>query len=1057
MALVAAVSVAPGCRPGSALGNRYNNFRAFYNTYYNASRSLEQGEEALQNDTAPVDRSELVRVFPVTTGGAGGPFEDAVEKSAELLRNRPTSKWADDALLVIGKAYFYQRNFAGAEQKFRETIDAVEATGDRRLGDEAEFWLGRTYAATERYDEGVEVLQNGLAREDVDRRWRSRMRLALGELYALAERWDEAAEVLREGAAEVGGGALAARAYMLLGQVEEYAGRYDAAAEAYAEAVGESPAFELGYAAAVNRALVVGLDGGDPDEALRLVGRMQGDDKYYQQRGELALVRARLLAAGGRTGEARRQFLDVLYDPELDGQRVRGAAHYRLGEFYRDALGDYVRASAHFDTAATALREPPPEALPSRAAVLGVQQEARTYSALAETARRVEEADSLLALGALSEEAFAARVEAIEAERLRVYEQEQRELDAERAAQAFSGEGTRFEDGQPRPQPGRTVPGAAEAGFLDFRNPASVQAGLIAFEQRWGSRPLVPNWRRRAAIGATGVTTTVGTGQPGALANSASLASGLPRLDISRVPRTPAKREELNTELAQLRYELANAFFLSLGRADTAAVLYRQILDETPDVPAAVRARYALAEIERGAGREDAARPLYEGVVGADPEGDLGRASRVRLGVDEDRPAPTATEVETSAAYDAVRARWRGGAPREAAAAFVALGDADPDSASAARAYLAAAAAYAEWADGDSLALTGPLPADVVSSVLVRVPAEAPVGASFGTVQADAEPDAVFDEGGAEPAAPPLPRPQRRAVDSLSVPAYVTALDDEDPAPDSSAAERDAEPPSPAGPGGAADAQVVPAPAPPRPPDGGGAAAPPDSSGRPDPAAFTLRDHLRALAALYPGTPYATRAAALQAGLPAPVVESSAGAAPADPAPADPFAALRPDAAPAPDSLATPPSGPPDVPPGAPPRDEPSDVPSDPSVAEGGVGETDAGEPVAGEPVALRPELQGTAPIDPSAGGVTWRLRTLSIPTEGAALERGLRRQGFRVATVTDGSAFYVVLGQFDTEADAEATREALPAWARARSEVVPLSDFSVVPRSEGGAGDFGP
>ena len=1019
VALVAALLVAPGCRPGTALGNRYNNFRAFYNTFYNASRSLEAGEEALQNDAVAVDRSALLRVFPVTTGAGGGAFEDAVEKSAELLRDRPTSKWADDALLVIGKAYFYQRNFAGAEQKFRETATAVQATGDTRLGDEAQFWLGRTYAATERYDEGVAVLQEGLAREDVDRRWRARMRLALGELYALAERWDEAAEALREGAAEVDEGDLAARAYVLLGQVEEYAGQYAAAADAYTEALGERPPFELAYAAELGRALVLGLDAGETDRALGLVDRMRGDDKYYERRGELALVRARLLAGAGRTAEARSLFRDVLYDPDLDGQRVRGEAHYRAGEFYRDALGDYVRASAHFDTAATVLQEPPLGTLPSRSAVLGVGQQARTYAALAETARRVEEADSLLALGALSDDAFAARVEAIEAERLRTFRLEQRRLEAERAAQAFSGEGDRFGDAPASSAPSAPPGGGGAAdGFLSFRDPNTVQAGLVAFQQRWGSRPLVPDWRRQAAVSASALASGVGGAGAGTFDAASAIGAGPPPLDVSRVPRTPAKREELNTELAQLRYELANAFFLSLGRADTAAVLYRRILDDTPDLPAAVRARYALAEIERGAGREDQARPLYEEVAAADPDGPLARASRARLGLADDRPAPAVTE--TSAAYDAVRARWRGGAAREAAAAFVALADADPDSAVAARSYLAAAAAYAEWAAGDTLALTAPLPTDLVSDVLralPRAPAAPPrpppvAGDSLGGVE-DVEPSA--------PVAPPLPRPQRRSADSLNVPAYVTVTAPDDAAPEDSVA-------------AAASVEAPPA-APVDTLGTGGVGAPADTSGvlteagvptppASDPDAFTLRDHLYAVSALYPGTRYAARADAMRAALPTP----PAGGA------ADPLAALRPapedpDAAPV-DSLATPPAD------------------------EGGAADEVADAVAEAEPF---PGLRGVEPIDPSAGGATWRVRTLSIPTEGAALERGLRRAGFRTAVVTDGSAFYVVVGQFETEAAAEATREALPSWARGRAEVVALGDFSVVPRSGGEGGDFAP
>merc|ERR1711969_46335 len=252
---------------------------------------------------------------------------------------------------------------------------AAELVEDRRLGDGARFW-------------------------------RARMQLALGELYARAGRWDEAAGTLREGAPEEGDADIAARAFVLLGQVEEHAERWDEAAAAYTEALRRRPDYELSYAAEVGRALVVGIEAGRTDEALAAVRAMRSDDKNYDRRGELALVEARLRAAAGETQRARSLFRDVLYDEALAGQRVRGETHYRLAELYRDAMGDYVLASAHFDTAATALRAPISDVRPPRGAILDVADEARTYNALAETARRIAEVDSLLALGALSDEDF---------------------------------------------------------------------------------------------------------------------------------------------------------------------------------------------------------------------------------------------------------------------------------------------------------------------------------------------------------------------------------------------------------------------------------------------------------------------------------------------------------------------------------------------------------------------------------------------------------------------------------------------------------------------------
>ena len=994
----------PGCRSGSALHDRYNDFRAYYNTYYNASRALEDGEQTLARTTA-VDRGQLIDVFPTPeAGGTSGPFQEAIDKSADLLRERPTSKWADDALLVIGKAYFYQRNLAGAEQKFRETMAAAEIAGDRRLGDEARFWLGRTYAAGDRYDEGVAVLEQGLADADGDRRWTGRMRLALGELYARAGRWDAAADALREGAEPEGDADVAARAYVLLGQAEEHAERWDAAADAYAQALERNPDYELAFAAQVGRALVLGLDAGQTDRAVQDVRQMRADDKNYERRAELALAEARLRASAGERGPALALFRSVLYD---DGARaqgpVAGEAHYRLGEFYRDALDDYVRASAHFDSAATTLRSPAVGRRLARGAIVGVGDQARTYAVVASAASRIAEADSLLALGALDETAFRARIDAIEVGRRRVFLEEQRRLDAARTAAAFQeGGGVVFTgDGGATARP--RVPGGAPSGqaggFLSYRDPASVQAGRIAFEQRWGTRPLVPNWRRRAAVLAGDVASTQGlvsdrgTGGLG-------LGDGPPPLDLSRVPRTPAKREELTVQLAGLRYELANAFFLSLGRPDTAAVLYRTILSETPGAPVAARARYALAEIERAAGRDAAARPLYQAVAEADTTA-IGRASRVRLGMD----APVqAGPVETSAGYDAARARWRSGDPVGAARDLAALADADPAAEIAPRAYFAAAAAYVEGTGTDTLALARPLPPGLVSAVLLEASGAPPAGdapplaadetplAAGDAPPADEAPadDPVLDGGG-------LPRPARGTgapaqVSPGSLPVSVARPTGTRPQPRPRVVD--------VGPLAAADS-----------------------------ASFTLRHYLAALAGLYPGTPYAPRALALAATLPRPEA----------PAPG----------APAPEPSASVPL--------------PSELPADAASSQGAVAQTSpAPEPVPSPravPVAtpVGAGLRGAEPLDPAAGGFTWRVLRVTLAEEAMPVVGLLAGSGYRAAVLEDEATgeTVVAVGRFDTAEAAAAVRTELPAWAQVRAEVVPLDGLRVVGAGAGPDGDL--
>jgi len=1059
-----------GCRSGTALHSRYNDFRAYYNAYYNAERKLEEGEETLQARNQKVDRGRLVELFPTGTAtGRSGTFQETVDKSAELLRDRPGSKWADDALLLIGKAYFYQRNFVGAEQKFRETTQAAEVRNQPRLADEARFWLGRTFAATERYDDGVAVLQDALAQTEIDPRWRAQIQLALGELYGRAERWEEAAAAIREGIATVGDRELAARAYLLLGQVEEASGNWDAAADAYALAARRAPAYELQYAARLNEALVLGLDAGRADEALVRIRAMRRDDKNFPQRAEVELAWARIQTASGDATGASRRFRNVLYDETLAGGQVRGEAHYRFAEFYRDTAKDFVRASAHFDTAATALPALPDASVRlSRAAIQDSRRVAETFTSIAETSQRMAEIDSLVALASLSDEDFEARMVEIEAERLRVFIEEQRQTNQLRANEAFRNTDTSARTASQ--QEGGRGPGQPNlAGFLGHREPTTLQSGQIAFEQAWGDRPLVPNWRRRVAIEASAIAIA---GQTGEAQSQSRLPTGQgpPPLDLSNVPRTPAQQQRLGVEMAELRYELANALFLSLGRADSAVVLYQQILGETPDAPVAPRARYALAEVEYAAGRTEAATPLFQDVIDADPESELARAARIRLGI-----APVGESEEPSDVADrsvgqfsAARLQWGEGDPLGAMMAFIALGETDPDAPGAPRAFLAGAAAYADFARGDSLLLMAALP-DSLAPALFRDTTETELAtdemeASEDTVSVDAQLEDVDL----------LPSGTRRVSDEEAVdvddemlrrrqaPRPVEAeevnvdedMDAEDK--DRGAIDEDVDPPL--------QREV-----PPEPVDrqleedleieadslSGSVEAVrtdsllasimesdsllvsedstvvldslvpldslaladslrADSLRVPEPPAFTLADYLDALVERYPGTIEAEQAQALSAALPR--LEPLTPSEGAEPEAEEEVAIAAPDT-PEPDDDADPPVVP--------------------------------GRPVA-SPIDLDASPYGTfgsQPINLAAGGFSRRTNGLADVAEASELVRQLVEEGFRAAVGTDGEDIFVVVGQYPSDKDLAIASAELPAATLgAGTGIVRLEDIELLP-----------
>ena len=249
-----------GCGSSSFLGRRMDNFTAYYNTFYNARQAYKTGYKAIERKDEPVDRDRYLPLFIRPSGNtANREFENAIVKSADILREHENSKWVDDALLLIGKSYFYQENVVGALQKFREVIDRKSD-----LEDEARFWFARTLIISRSYDEASMFLQESLAREGIQEKWTASFRLALGELYVQRSEWELAADALAAGLDEAKDKELAGRAQFLLGQIYETMDEPENATEAYRRVRRFNPRYELDFAARLSAIRVVSQAFGKP-------------------------------------------------------------------------------------------------------------------------------------------------------------------------------------------------------------------------------------------------------------------------------------------------------------------------------------------------------------------------------------------------------------------------------------------------------------------------------------------------------------------------------------------------------------------------------------------------------------------------------------------------------------------------------------------------------------------------------------------------------------------------------------------------------------------------
>ncbi|TVQ65907.1 MAG: hypothetical protein EA363_13410, partial [Balneolaceae bacterium] len=247
--IIAFVLIVPflvqGCT--GMLKSSWRDFNAYFNTYYNAKTSYERGVELQEQQEITINPERPIRVHPTPRRAGLSEFEHAAQKSGDVIRFHPRSRWVDNAIMMIGKSYFYQQRYFSADQKF---VELLANTSDPALRQEAIFWRGRAALELENYMEGINYIQSRLFSTEFewDRRLEADVRMIIAQLLVARGEYEEAVEYIAEALPNIRSRRLEMRAWFLNGQLLESLERYDEAYEAYRRATHQSnPNYDLIY------------------------------------------------------------------------------------------------------------------------------------------------------------------------------------------------------------------------------------------------------------------------------------------------------------------------------------------------------------------------------------------------------------------------------------------------------------------------------------------------------------------------------------------------------------------------------------------------------------------------------------------------------------------------------------------------------------------------------------------------------------------------------------------------------------------------------------------
>ncbi|KPL07521.1 hypothetical protein AMJ86_04265, partial [bacterium SM23_57] len=150
---------------------------AYFNAFYNARKNFREAEK------------ENRQIIQEQTGRPQTQkYNSAIESAARLLQNYPDSKWADDALLLMGKAYYRIQQYNRAQRKFEELFANHP---DSPLIPEGKYWWSLTIKEMGKFQDGIDQLRSLLG-SDIPRDLDSKVRFSLADMLFEEESFEKA-------------------------------------------------------------------------------------------------------------------------------------------------------------------------------------------------------------------------------------------------------------------------------------------------------------------------------------------------------------------------------------------------------------------------------------------------------------------------------------------------------------------------------------------------------------------------------------------------------------------------------------------------------------------------------------------------------------------------------------------------------------------------------------------------------------------------------------------------------------------------------------------------
>ncbi len=541
------------------LNRAYHNTTARYNGYFNAKEKVKEGLASL-NGSHQEDYLKVLPIYIYGDEGAAKSIESQMKTAAEKCEkviywhampnprhkikrkqkdgnnstklqvkyNKPEyCKWIDDNWLLMGKTFFYRRDFVKAKELFEYVSREYKVSASRY---EAMLWLAKTHIENEDFDEADKVLtylkdeaeldeaekkgsdKNEKAKSNKKKKSKKRrgsskrrkgkkkggkskgskkkdkepekfpkkkllddLETVYADLYLRQDNIPKAIEQLEKAIEVTRKKKFRARLKFILAQLYQKQEDRTKASTLYAEVIKMNPPYEMAFYAKINRALSYDTNAKESKDIKAQLKKMLRDQKNVEYYDQIYYALADIEIREGDEPLG----IDLLVkstEVSVSNNRQKGLSFLRLGDIYFGKK-NYILAQQYYDSTASFL---PQEYEGYEAAY----NKSITLNDLVKNLTTIAFEDSVQKLAAMDSVELDLMIEnIIQKER---EEEEQRKLDEElnRLNGATANNGRNNNNNN-------------SGGGWYFYNQQTRSFGYNEFRKVWGSnRKLADNWRR---------------------------------------------------------------------------------------------------------------------------------------------------------------------------------------------------------------------------------------------------------------------------------------------------------------------------------------------------------------------------------------------------------------------------------------------------------------------------------------------------------------------------------------------------------------------------------